>query len=77
MVLVVGRQGIAGSKVHPTELRGELFCENGTFLGEQGIKWEVLRYFLCKFSPYFGDKIYNGTTYKRFARREGYNLPAK
>ena len=30
MVLVVGRQGIAGSKVHPTEWRGELFTHDST-----------------------------------------------
>ena len=61
MVLVVGRQGIAGSKVHPTEVRGELFFfVHGTFLGEQKIKGQVLKYFTY-------DTIYSGTTYQRCA----------
>ena len=51
MVLVGGRQGIAGSKVHPTELRGKVFFVDGAFLFEQGISGGVLIYFLCKFSP--------------------------
>ena len=71
MVLVGGRQGIAGSKVHPTEWRGGVFFCRGDFLEEQGISGEVLKYFPCRFSPYFGDEICNGTMYISMMRMKG------